>query len=79
MVGRVLSLSFALLALFYYHNPVTCILFLFIFSAGNAEYKQLLRREEEARTWEEMARRVTVVGPNPDEPRPPLITAHGPN
>lgn len=78
-IGRVLSLGFALLALLYYHNPVTCVLFLFIFSAGNAEYKQLLRREEEARYWEEMARRVTVVEPSPDEPRLPPITVHGPN
>jgi Zn-dependent protease len=79
MVGRVLSLGFALLALFYYRNPVTGVLFLFIFSAGNAEYKQLLRREEEARYWEEMARRVTVVGPSTDEPRLPSISVPGPN
>jgi Zn-dependent protease len=79
MVGRVLSLGFALLALFYYRNPVTCVLFLFIFSAGNAEYKQLLRREEEARYWEEMARRASVVEPDAPDPRLPPIGVHGPN
>ncbi len=76
MVGRTLALIFALLAAFYFRSPITCVLFIFIFYAGNAEYRQTLRREQEERYWAELARRATVVASAGDEP--PLI-AHGPN
>lgn len=72
MVGRVLSLGFAFLALFYFHRPMIGVLFTFIFLAGNAEYRQLLRREQEAAYWAEIARRIAANPPPGAEP--PLIT-----
>ncbi len=79
MVGRLLALGFALLAAFYFKNPVTCGLFLFIVFAGNAEYRQLLRREEDDRYWEEMARRAGPVNTGADDPNLPPVIVHGPN
>jgi Zn-dependent protease len=76
-VGRVLALVFAALAVFYFDNPVAGVLFVFIFMAAGTEYRLLLRREQEAAYWAEMARRVAVVSP-PGDRAPPLIT-HGPN
>lgn len=80
LVGKVLALSFAGLAAFYFHRPVSCILFIFIFWAGDAEYRQTLRREEEDRYWAEMARRLREFEARSNEPsaRPPVIL-HGPN
>ena len=79
MVGRMLALGFALLAAFYFKNPVTCVLFLFIVFAGNTEYQQLLRREEDARNWEQLARRAGSVDPGAEDPNLPPVIVHGPN
>ena len=76
MVGRVLALSFALIAVFYFHHYLLGVLFAFIFVAGNNEYRQLLRREQEAAYWAEVARRVAASAPPAGEP--PLLH-HGPN
>ena len=79
IVGKVLAVIFAALAAFYFKNPVSCVLFLFIFWAGDAEYRQTLRREQEDLYWAEMARRGSLVEPtDPSEELPPLIY-HGPN
>ena len=78
-VGRVLALGFALLAAFYFKSPVTCVLFIFIFFAGNAEYQQTLRRDQEERYWAEMARRAPVVEAAPKGEEPPPLILHGPN
>jgi len=47
-IGRILALTFAAIAAFYFHRPQTCILFLFIAWAGTAEYNQTLRIEQQA-------------------------------
>lgn len=75
-VGRILALGFALVAALYFKSPITCVLFLFIFFAGNAEYRQTLRRDQEERYWAELARQATLVPPADD--KPPLLV-HGPN
>ena len=74
MVGRVLALVFAAVAAFYFNRQITCILFLFIFWAGDAEYKHTLRRDEEERYWAEMSRRMKIMESTPTEPPvPPLL------
>ncbi len=79
-VGKVLAVSFALIAAFYLERPLLFALFLFIYFAGDAEYKQVFRREQEAAYYAEMARRATTVRANPDRPpEPPIIIVHGRN
>ena len=79
IVGKVLALVFAAVAAFYFHRPITSVLFLFIFWAGNAEYKYTLRRDEEERYWAEMSCRVQSIGPSVSEPQvPPLLEQSGP-
>lgn len=75
MVGRVLSVLLAVGAL-YKGNYLLGVLFMFIFFAGAAEYRQTLRREREEAYWAEMARRARMVAPVDEEP--PLLI-HGPN
>jgi Zn-dependent protease len=73
-VGRILALLFAAVAAFYFNRQITCVLFLFIFWAGDAEYKHTLRREEEERYWAEMSRRMKVAeAAGSDSPTPPLL------
>lgn len=75
MVGRVLAVLLAGWAL-YRENYLLAVLFMFIFFAGSAEYRQTLRREQEEAYWAEMARRARMVAPVDEEP--PLLI-HGPN
>ncbi|MDI1248263.1 MAG: site-2 protease family protein [Lacunisphaera sp.] len=75
MVGRVLAVLLAVWAL-YKDNYMLAVLFMFIFFAGTAEYRQTLRREQEDAYWAEMARRARLVAPAGEEP--PLLI-HGPN
>jgi len=75
MVGRVLSVLLAVGAV-YKGNYMLGVLFMFIFFAGAAEYRQTLRREQEDAYWAEMARRARMVAPVGEEP--PLLI-HGPN
>ena len=75
MVGRVLAVLLAGWAL-YRGNYMLGALFMFIFFAGAAEYRQTVRREQEEAYWAEMARRATVAAPAGNEP--PLLI-HGPN
>ncbi len=75
LVGRVLAVLFASGAL-YRGNYLLAFLFAFIFFAGTAEYRQVLRRTQEETHWAEMARRATVVTPADEEP--PLLI-HGRN
>ncbi len=88
-VGKPLALLLATLAVMNalpfippqtaYGRTVTCILFLFIFWAGNAEYKHVLRRDEEERYWAEMSRRVQSIEPSVIDPQvPPLLEQSGP-
>jgi Zn-dependent protease len=76
MIARVLAPILAFVAFYYLDWPMLGVLFLFILWAGSAEYRHLLRREQEDAYWAEMARRATMVTPVEDEP--PLLI-HGPN
>lgn len=75
LVARILAPIFALLAVFYYDAPMLGLLFTFIFFAGNAEYRALQRREQEAAYWAEVARRIAANPPPRDEP--PLLVQPG--
>lgn len=85
MVGKVLAGLFALLAGFYLHSPLLTVLFIFIFFAGDAEYRALLRREREAAYWADWARRAAAApaaapsNPEDPSPPPPPLILHGPN
>jgi hypothetical protein len=85
MVGKALAVVLALLAAFYFKNPFVTALFIFIFFAGDGEYRVLLRRERDAAHWAEWAKRVAAtpptLPPNPDDPAPPPppLALHGPN
>lgn len=72
-ITRVLAPVFAAVAVFYFDWLMLGVLFIFIFLTAGAEYRVLLRREQEAAYWAEMARRASVVPPPTNEPRPPLI------
>ena len=79
LIAKCLCPVLAAVAFFYFHAPLMGVLFIFIFFVGDAEYRQTLRREQEALHWSEMARRVNsniTAGGGP--PAPPVIL-HGPN
>ena len=70
----------------YYGSVVTNVIFAtftFIFFAADAEYRYVLRREQEAAYYAELARRIAlppVIPSNPDDPpEPPVIIVHGRN
>jgi Zn-dependent protease len=77
-VARVLAPLFAFVAVYYFDSWMLGVLFVFIFMTGNNEYRQLLRREQEAAYWAELARRVAAAVP-PGGANPPALPAHGPN
>lgn len=76
MVTRVTAPLLAFVAVYFLDWWMLGVLFVFILITGNAEYRQLRRREEEAAYWADMARRVVVPAASPGEP--PLLQ-HGPN
>lgn len=80
-VGKLLALLLSAAAL-YFGYYLAGVLFIFIFFAGDAEYRALLRREQEAAFWADWARRMAAVeyppAPQPDDREPPVII-HGPN
>ncbi len=73
LVGRTLALIFAGLAFFYFDNPMAGVLFAFIFLAAGAEYRILLRREQEAAYWAELARQVAANNSSGQHSEPPLL------
>jgi Zn-dependent protease len=71
-VGKVLAITAALLAFFVWHHPMTGVLFIFIFFAGDAEYRAAKRRELEDARWREvLAHTYRAMPPPIDEP--PLL------
>lgn len=76
VITRVLAPLLAVIGIFVLESWMLGALFAFILVAGNAEYRILRRREEEAAYWADMARRVVVPSASPGEP--PLLQ-HGPN
>jgi Zn-dependent protease len=59
-IGKVLSLTGILFMLFWFETPhyLGALLFLFIFLAGDAEYKAVRRRELEDAEWRAMLLRL---------------------
>ncbi len=76
-VTRFLAPVFSFIAFYYLGWKMLGILFIFIFFAGNAEYRVLRRREQEAAYWAEAARRIVTAAP-PPATEPPLLD-HGAN
>lgn len=67
-VAKVLAVIGGLVAAFVFHNYLTAFLFAFIFAAGDAEYRAVLRRELEDAHWRAMAARFVAAQPPPEEP-----------
>ncbi len=72
LVGKVLAVSFALIAAFCFNRPLTSILFIFIYWAGDAEYREMRRQEGERQYAAAMSARAKAVKPF-DENEPPLL------
>ena len=70
-VGKVLAVAGALLMAFWFHNYLGAALFVFIFMAGEAEYRAVRRRDLEDAYWREMMLRAYAVPPSPE---PPILT-----
>jgi Zn-dependent protease len=74
-VGKVLAVVAALVAFFVYDDKVnanlTAALFMFIYFAGDAEYRALLRREREDAEWRAMVLRLH----QPPANEPPILTS----
>ncbi len=81
LVGKALALGGGVVAAYFWHNFLLAGLFLFIFFAGETEYRSVLRREREDAYWAEMARRLAAVAPVTPESPPPRLSDcyHGPN
>lgn len=83
-VGKILSVLLAVAAAFFYSNYLLAALFVFIFFAGDGEYRQLLRREQEAAYWAAWHQRMAIERAKATEhpgdgSSPPPILYHGPN
>ena len=70
-VGKVLAAIAACIAAFVFHNYLTAFLFAFIYLAGDAEYRAVLRRDLEDAHWRAMAAQLYPVPPATEEP--PLL------
>lgn len=78
-VGRVLALGLAAVAVLYFESFIAGALFVFIFMAAGAEYRALLRREEEDAYWAEVVRRAQRVAPLAADPSRPRVIVHDDN
>lgn len=84
LVGKFLAMCFAAVAAFYFENALLAVLFMFIYFAGDAEYRQLQRHEQEAVYWADWSRQAQLEQirrnePRDDEPPSPPRIHHGPN
>lgn len=85
VIGKIAAPLLALAAAYFLHWYLLSALFIFIFFAGDAEYRMLLRREREAAYWTEWTQRMATAqaaaAANPDDPSPPPppLIFHGPN
>jgi Zn-dependent protease len=64
-LGKVLATAGALIAILYYHTYLTAVLFMFIFFAGEAEYRAIRRREIEDAHWREILTRFPAQAGEP--------------
>lgn len=71
-VGKVLAALAAILALILYDAVLTAVLFVFIFVAGEMEYRAVRRREIEDAHWRAVLEQYADVPPPASEP--PIIT-----
>jgi Zn-dependent protease len=67
VISRVLT-GIGIVASIYFHDYILTALFLFIMTAGNAEYVMLKRREAQEAQWREMAARHYEVPPAGEPP-----------
>ena len=74
-VGRILAVLAGLIAAFVFRSYLTAVLFGFIYFAGQAEYRAVLRREREDAEWREMLARLAAAPPAPE---PPLLSGPAP-
>lgn len=85
LIGKVLAVVLAGVAALYLEHLMLAVLFMFIYFAGDAEYRQLLRREQEAAYWADWTRRMaaaqaaTAAPGGEDSPPPPPLIFHGRN
>lgn len=70
-VGKVLAVVAALAAVLYFNRPLTAALFLFIFFAGEMEYRAVKRGEIDEAQWREVLERLRDLPPAED---PPILT-----
>ncbi len=78
LVSKILAPVFAGVAFFVFDSKMLGVLFLFILFVGDAEYRLALRRDQEERSWADLARRAPMIKPASAGDEPPLIL-HGPN
>jgi hypothetical protein len=67
----VLAVIAGLIAALVFHNYLTAFLFAFIYAAGEAEYRAVLRRDLEDAHWRAMAAQLYPRTPVTEEP--PLL------
>jgi Zn-dependent protease len=67
-VGKVLAVIGGLVSALLFHNYLTAFLFVFIYAAGDAEYRAVYRRELEEAHWREMGGRYAEPPPLAEEP-----------
>lgn len=71
-VGKVLAVIAAVLAIVAWNQPLTAILFVFIYFAGDAEYRAAKRRELMEAEWRRVLARAYAGAPPPVD-EPPLL------
>lgn len=71
-VGKVLATVGAAVAIYFFHAPLTAVLFAFIFFAGEMEYRAVRRREIEDAHWRAVLARWNAPVVPTDEP--PLLS-----
>lgn len=71
-VGKILATIAAVIAVYYFHAPLTAVLFAFIFFAGEMEYRAVRRREIVDAHWRQILAEWQARSPAPEEP--PLLS-----
>ncbi len=84
LVARIAAPILVFCAIYFLEWYLMAALFVFIFFAGDAEYRTLLRREQEAAHWADWNRRMVLeraeaAGRFDGGPPPPPVIYHGPN
>lgn len=64
-IGKVIAATAVLLCVFWWHHYLAAVLFAFVFFAGEAEYRFLVRREREEEHWRETLARLAATRSEP--------------